>query len=247
MADWFKDERFWIDTFPFMFSADRMEAAQVEIDNLLALCGFEGRDVLDLCCGPGRHSLALARSGFAVTGVDGTPFLLNKARAAAEDAGLEIRWVKQDMREFLQPQSFDLALNLFTSFGYFDDPADDRKVLAHLHESLRPGGILIMEMMSKENLGMVYQPTMSEHRPGAGTLVQRHEIFDDWNRVRNEWIVIRGEEAHTYCFDLRLYSGQELRTLLQSTGFHDVKLYGDHEGHDFNAERYRLTVVARKA
>ena len=247
MADWFQNDDFWRETYPFMFSTERMEAAEEEINNLLALSGFQGKTVLDLCCGPGRHSLALARAGYTVTGVDGSPYLLEKARARAETAGVEVEWVLKDMREFLRPGAFDLVLNLFTSFGYFDDPEDDRKVLSNLHENLRSGGLCIMELMSKENLAMVYQPTMSEHRPEAGTLIQRHEVYDDWNRVRNEWIVIRGDKARTFLFDLRLYSGQELRERLQQTGFVDVRLYGDHEGHDFNAEKYRLTVVARKA
>ncbi|MBU0754702.1 MAG: methyltransferase domain-containing protein, partial [Planctomycetes bacterium] len=234
MSEWFRDEQFWVDTYPFMFTRERMDSAEEEIDNLLALSGFQGKTVLDLCCGPGRHSLALARAGFTVTGVDGSPFLLGKARSMAETAGLEIEWIHQDMRDFQRPEAFDLALNFFTSFGYFDDPEDDQKVLANLFACLKPGGLCIMELMSKENLAMVYQPTTSEHRPEAGTLVQRHEVFDDWNRVRNEWIVIRDGKAKSYWFDLRLYSGQELRECLKRTGFVDVKLYGDHEGHDFN-------------
>jgi SAM-dependent methyltransferase len=246
MADWFLDDDFWRTTYPFMFSKERLEAADEEINNLLALSGFQGKAVLDLCCGPGRHSLALARAGYAVTGVDGSSFLLEKARARAEEAGVEVEWIREDMRRFRRPGAFDLVLNLFTSFGYFDDPEDDRKVLSNLYENLKPGGVCIMELMSKENLAMVYQPTMSEHRPGAGTLIQRHEVYDDWNRVRNEWIVIHEEKARTFLFDLRLYSGQELRERLRQAGFAEVKLYGDHEGHEFNAEKYRLTVVARR-
>lgn len=246
MSEWFKNDEFWIKTYPFMFSQERMESSEEQVKNLLALTGIQGGAALDLCCGPGRHSVSLAQAGFAVTGVDGSSFLLDKARAGAQAAGVEVEWIQKDMRDFVRPDSFDLVINLFTSFGFFENPDDDMKVLSNLFTSLKPGGACVMDLMSKENLAMVYESTLSQHLPEAGTLVQRHEVFDDWNRVRNEWIVIKDGKAESFFFDLRLYSGQELRERLEKAGFTDVKLYGDLEGHPFDAERFRLTVVARK-
>ena len=87
MTQWFEDESFWVDTYPFMFSASRFTAAEAEIDPLLRLVGSELQSILDLCCGPGRFAVPLARRGFRVTGVDRTAFFLDKARerAAAEN------------------------------------------------------------------------------------------------------------------------------------------------------------------
>jgi 2-polyprenyl-3-methyl-5-hydroxy-6-metoxy-1,4-benzoquinol methylase len=70
--------------------------------------------VLDLCCGPGRHAVELARRGFQVTGVDACGFLLDRAAEHAARANLTADWVKQDMRRLLRPEAFDLACNLFT-------------------------------------------------------------------------------------------------------------------------------------
>ncbi|MBV9276310.1 MAG: class I SAM-dependent methyltransferase, partial [Verrucomicrobia bacterium] len=67
---------------------------------------------------PGRHSVALARQGFQVTGVDRSPFLLGKAQERAEFEKLSIEWVREDMRAFVRANGFDLVINLFTSFGY---------------------------------------------------------------------------------------------------------------------------------
>ena len=82
--DWFADESFWEELYPFLFSAERRAAAPGEIDAVLALIDDRPATLLDLCCGPGRHSVACAKRGIAVTGVDRSAFLLDKASAYAE-------------------------------------------------------------------------------------------------------------------------------------------------------------------
>ena len=114
--------------------------------------------MLDLCCGPGRHSLEFARRGFRVTGVDRTAHYLTTARAAATREGLTVEFVQEDMRHFHRPAAFDLALNLFSSFGYFEDVANDLRVLQHLHDSLKSGGQVLLEMAGKEPLARMFQP-----------------------------------------------------------------------------------------
>jgi SAM-dependent methyltransferase len=79
--EWFENDDFWRDFYPFMFSDERFAATPDEVSRILALTKCTGGSVLDLCCGPGRHSIELARRGFQVTGVDRSPFLLAKARA----------------------------------------------------------------------------------------------------------------------------------------------------------------------
>src|SRR5215831_11311976 len=93
---WFEDEDFWRDLYPYMFHADRYAAATGEVEQILALTHFAGRTVLDLCCGPGRHSIEFAQRGFQVTGVDRSSFLLSHAR----ERGGAAEWVQDDMRTF---------------------------------------------------------------------------------------------------------------------------------------------------
>jgi ubiquinone/menaquinone biosynthesis C-methylase UbiE len=77
--EWFDDDSLWRDMYPILFSAKRIADATDEIDKILALITPKGKRVLDLCCGPGRCSIALAKKGFKVTGVDRTKYLLDKA------------------------------------------------------------------------------------------------------------------------------------------------------------------------
>jgi SAM-dependent methyltransferase len=247
MKEWFENEVFWRTLYPYMFPPTRFEQTEGEVRHLLRLVKRRRGTVLDLCCGPGRHAVALAQRGFQVTGVDRTSFLLNKARQRARKAKVKVEFVRSDMRDFARPDTFDLALSLFTSFGYFDRKDDDRLVLRHLHESLKPGGVLVMDVVGKEWLAKVLQPTTSTKDPDGTILVQRHEIFDDWSRIRNEWILIRGRQATTFKFHHTLYSGQELRMLLDQAGFAEVNLFGHLDGRPYGPDAPRLVAVARKA
>lgn len=138
--EWFDDDSFWRELYPVMFSERRIAEADEQVAKALALTKPTGKSVLDLCCGPGRCSVSLAKRGFSVTGVDRTNYLLEKARARARAAHVKIEWVQEDMRDFVRPGSFALALSMFTSFGYFDDKREDMIVLENVYASLKPEG-----------------------------------------------------------------------------------------------------------
>ena len=246
MTQWFEDESLWVETYPYMFSPTRFVAAEEEIDPLLRLIGVRPQSILDLCCGPGRFAVPLARRGFRVTGVDRTTFFLDKAkeRAAAENVAIE--WIQEDMRTFVQPSAFDLAISMFTSFGYFDDKAEDLTVLRNVHESLRPGGALVMDVVGKERLARTFQPTNSRKQPDGAVVIDRREVYDDWTRVRMEWTIIKGNAVRVFTIHHTVYSGQELKDRLAAVGFGDVRLYGSIDGAPYGREADRLIAVARK-
>ena len=247
MPEWFADDRFWEDIYPFEFNETRMAAGETQTDRVIALSGIEQGDVVDVGCGPGRHAVALAKRGFRVTALDLSRFHLGKARQRAAEAGVGIEFVEADMRTFARPHTFDLALSLFTSFGYFDDPADDARVLASVARSLKPGGTLVMDVLSKEWLAAGFRPTLSEQLPDGRLWVIRQEVIDDWTRTRNAWLFIADGQARTYHFDLRVYSGQELKTLLAAAGFRDIRLFGGFDGRPYGRSAERLIAVARTA
>ena len=229
-----------------MFPEQRIVAADQQVADALALTKPAGKTVLDLCCGPGRCSIALAKKGFRVTGVDKTKYLLDKARSRARAARLKLEWVRADMRDFIRPNSFALALSMFTSFGYFDDRNEDVVVLRNIRESLQPGGVCLIEVLGKEGLAKVFQPTGS-HLLSDGTLiVERREIFDDWTRVRSEWLLVENRRVKRFQFHHTVYSGLELRDRMERVGFGGVKLYGSLRGDEYGPDAERLIAVGRK-
>ena len=243
--EWFKKSDFWELTYPFMFPETRIEKAEEDILSVLKLAGLEKGDVLDLCCGPGRFSIPLARMGFNVTGVDATGYLLNIAENRASLENVEVELVNEDMLKFCRPVSFDLVLNMFTSFGYFQDHSDNMKVLENVNESLRPGGKFVIEIMGKECLASIFHPVTDEETDEGILLIQRHRIEDGWNRIENDWMLIDNDNLlGRWKFSHWIYSATELNNMLLDAGFSNVDIYGDLEGTPYNSESGRLIALS---
>lgn len=244
--EWFNNQAFWRENYDVMFTPQRIADAAGQVAQLLELIQPPGIDVLDLCCGAGRCAIPLAKSGYTVTGVDCTAFMLDKARRQAAEEEVEIEWIEGDMRDFRRPDAFDLVINMFTSFGYFDDKRDDLLVLRNVLDSLKPGGSVVIDVLGKERLARELQPVTSSRLPDGAVFFERHEIYDEWTRIRNEWIVVRGRKARRFAFHHTIYSGQELRDRLELTGFVNVRLYGTFDGLPYGPDAPRLIAVGQK-
>jgi SAM-dependent methyltransferase len=246
MTVWHEQDVFW-QTVP-LFDQERLEAAPQEVDATLSMLGIESpAEVLDLCCGVGRHSLEFARRGYRVTGVDRTDAYLQIARQGANDEGLDVEWIQADMREFVRPEAFDAAINLFTSFGYFEDPAEDRQVVSNLYRSLKPGGALVMDLMGKEVLARIFLPRDWTELPDGTLFLQERTVSRDWTWIENRWILVKDGQQREFEISHRLYDGAGLKTLFLDAGFRSVDLYGDLSGTPYDTNARRLVAVARKA
>lgn len=244
---WHEQEDFWETTESLIFGEKRIEQASDEMEQVISLLKLDpSMKVLDMCCGVGRHTIELARRGFDTTGVDRTQRYLDRASAQAEEQKLDIRFVCEDMRKFCEPEKFDVAINLFTSFGYFDDPEDDKQAALNLYKSLKPGGVLLIEMIGKEIIARIFQPR-DWHEQEEGTIVlEERSTARDWSWMENRWILLKGDQRIERDFCHRLYSAVELKNLLLSCGFSSAQAYGSLDGTPYDHEAKRLTVVARK-
>jgi SAM-dependent methyltransferase len=116
------------------------------VDRLVARLGVAGRaSILDLCCGNGRHAVRLASRGFSVTGLDLSTASLALARARGNHA---VHWMRHDMRRPFGNAAYDYILNLFTSFGYFEDPADHFSVVSNIARALKPEGRVVIDFLN---------------------------------------------------------------------------------------------------
>ncbi|HTQ11941.1 MAG TPA: class I SAM-dependent methyltransferase [Fimbriimonadaceae bacterium] len=240
--DWHEDERFWELAEPTFFDDLRIHSALPEVEDLIRLTQVsEGARVLDLCCGPGRHSIELARKGMRVTAVDRTARYLDKARSRA--GSLDIEWVLEDARRFVRPGCFDLAINMFTSFGYFEDPGDDLRLLANVRESLRPGGKLVMQVTGKEVVARGFSERTWEDRDGC-LLLEERRLHPNFEAIENRWTLIRDGERHEIGFVVRLYAATEMLAIMTQAGFSGAKFYGTLSGLPYDHTARRMVVVA---
>ena len=160
-----------------------------------------GGPVADLACGPGRHSLALARRGFAVTGIDlSEPFLI-RARAARSRRlqGLPPpNFVCADLRQLaLADHSFNSVLLLGNSFGYFSD-AENRAILGQMRRILRPGGLFCLEITHREAYLEALEPYEEEVISRRRQTELRCQWWKEWDPDTRR---VRTLERHSLAAD----------------------------------------------
>ncbi|MCC6676668.1 MAG: class I SAM-dependent methyltransferase [Phycisphaerales bacterium] len=248
---WHESDEFWTLTGPAMFTPDKLAAAEAEIDWILKETGLAaagpGRPLpfrgLDMPCGVGRHALALARRGFEVTGVDRTAAYLEIAHSRTPP-GTPVEWRLDDMRAFDGAGRYDLALNLYTSIGYFEEPAENLRVLQNLRRALRTGGKLVVDALGKEVLARVLMPTQWQDLPDGSMELREARIVDDWRRVDNRWIIITPDGRRVEHRVLHwLYDAAELRRMMELAGFGNLRCFGSLAGGAYGPSATRLVII----
>lgn len=251
MNDWFENEDFWVQYAPIMFDSSRWAEASAVAEGIFKLAGKD-RDphslhILDAGCGLGRISVELALCGAQVTGVDMIrPFLEAGAEAATAEK-VEIEWVQADLRNFVRPAAFDIAVNMYTSFGYCKTIQEDAQILHNIAESVKPGGFFILEMLGREIA--VRDFTAGEWFERAGyTVLTDFSVEGAWEGLRSHWQLYTKEGLKAdHCFVQRLYAATELRELLLKAGFHSVEIYGDFDRSPYNEKARTMILLAQKS
>ncbi len=243
---WHDQDSFWETFGPLIFTHKMMAAAPQDVERVIAMLKLEpGSHICDLCCGVGRHSLELARRGFQVTSVDRTARYLKEATAKAEAEGLSIEFVHADAREFSRPGSFDAVINLYTSFGYFEAPSENIAVLDNIYESLKDGGRLLIELMSKEVLARIFRERDWRQEDDA-ILLEERKVGKNWEFIESRWILFKNGKKHEHTFYPRLYSAVELCEMLAHCGFKALETYGGLDGSPYDQHANRLAILGYK-
>jgi SAM-dependent methyltransferase len=205
-----------------------------------------GARILDVPCGQGRHAHLLAEAGFDVDGLDYSADLLAKARERG--TGPTLRYTRGDMRKLPARWTgrFDAVLNLFTSFGFFVDPADDRRVIEEFARVLRPGGLLVWHGGSRDGvmarfLGRDWWTTRD------GTMIAHERTFDPLSGVltiRSTWRGPRtqGEREHR----IRLYTATRIAELCADAGLIVEQAFDAFRDRALRRKSSEMLLVARK-
>lgn len=248
------DEEAWYETY---FREDYLEiiegvltpeGTEAQVKGIVSLLELEpGARVLDLACGHGRHSIPLANMGFDVTGYDLSEVFLDRARADAESQDASVRWIRGDMRELPFQDEFDAVINVFTAFGYFEDPEDDLRTLQGIRKALSPGGGFLLETIHRDALPARFQ-NRGFSRTSTGSLVLRERRWDLARDVMDEEVLlIRPDGSRTeYRMAMRMRSLHSYLDLLREAGLEPEAWYGGLDGSSLDLNSWRLVLVSRK-
>lgn len=203
--------------------------------------------VIDIACGSGRHSLELARRGFDVTGFDLSKFLIGEAKKSLKNSrekNLRVKFLIRDMRDFNFHNSFDVAVNIFTSFGYFKNDEENFRVIKNVSDSLKKGGYFFFDFLNKKNLESNLVP-LSKSVKGPFTIIQKRKIEN--NFVRKEISIRKGNSTSSFEEELKLYSVSEFKKVFESYSLKIQNLFGDYFGSKFSESgSQRLIIIAKK-
>ena len=239
--DWFES---WFDT-PYYHAlyAHRNDAeAAAFMDRLLDHLGLvPGMRVLDVACGKGRHSIHMASRCLQVTGVDLSENSIQQA-AALGVKGTE--FCVHDMRNPFPVSNCDAVVNLFTSFGYFDDPKEDANIVKNMAEACKLGGYVVQDYLNAEPV-LLNLPQRAELAQGSYEF-QTHK-YRDADHIVKDISVTDGGVVHQYQEKVRIFSESRLIELHESAGLTVQGVFGDVELGVFDAKSSpRIVVVSRK-
>lgn len=206
-----------------------------------------GGNILDVACGTGRHSIALTAAGFNVVGIDISPHLLRIAkRQGAKDL------VLGDMR-FLpfKDDAFGAAISMDTSFGYLSTESEDLQSLAEINRILIARGTFTVDVFNREHFATKYSgnaPVSKTWEYSSFYLQQTRTVSKSGDRLHDLWIVRPKKEGSEKAFEhtVRLYTSQQLTSLLKKARFTLQATYGDYEEQPYSQTTPRLILRASK-
>ena len=237
--------------------ASKARKSEMEIEQVIKRANVKAPlTVLDLACGVGRHSLALAARGYAVTGLDYSKPFLHEARQAARKRGHKITFVHGDMKNLkahFGPNEFGLVVSLFNSFGYFGRRAEDFRMLKAIYRVLTPGGAFVINTLNRDGVAKrLRTPKSAGREPLPKVFMIDAARYDPRKKqaVAN-WTIVdaRRRKATIFraSFVQNVYSHAELKRNLAAAGFTIVKTWGTLAGGTFNLrESWHQTILARK-
>ncbi|MFC7678044.1 class I SAM-dependent methyltransferase [Paenibacillus sp. GCM10028914] len=201
--------------------------------------------VLDLCCGMGRHSLALSEEGYHVTGVDLSDVLLDEAKELDQDKA--VSWILSDMRRLpVKDREYDAVLNLFTSFGYFTKDEEHIKVLQEIYRVLKPNGRFIIDFLNPDYVQQNLVPESSRESEGQ-RIKERREIENGYVKKEITITSLYGGETRHYHERVKLYTLDAFKLMVEEAGLCIDQVHGSYDEDRYEPEvSPRMIFVGRR-
>ena len=244
MSEWFK-EWFASDEYLNVYKHRDTGDAKSVISLILKNVSIPNKaNILDAACGAGRHAIALAQKGYQVTAFDLSEPLIAKAKTLSDELNLNINFFNADLRTVDFNERFNLILNLFTSFGYFENDEENFRFLIDSKKWLLPKGYFILDYL---NMNFIIE----NHVPQSVKAMENKKIIENRRfnngRIEKEIIIHNGNKVETYNESVKLYSLEQIAEVAKKAGLTINKIFGDYKGNEFDEElSERLIIIFRK-
>ena len=201
----------------------------------------KGSKLIDIACGKGRHATYFNSLGLDVVGIDLSP---NSITSAKRNKNETLQFVVHDMRKIYQKNHFDIATNLFTSFGYFDTYKDEQKAINTMASNLKPGGLLIIDF--KNITKVIANLVESECKIINGITFNIKRKVENEMIIKDIYIKHGGTKQH-FQEKVKAISLETFTKLISKAELKIIDIFGNYKLEDFNAmASSRLILVCRK-
>lgn len=216
--------------------------AESFIDNLISKLQLKkDSKLIDIACGKGRHATYFNKKGMDVVGIDLSE---NSIAVAKKMENRNLQFAVHDMRKVFQENHFDIAINLFTSFGYFENPEDEQKAINAMAKNLNSGGILVIDFLNakKAIINLVEQ----EKKDIDGIIFHINKKFDGKHIIKN---IAFSDKGKDYYFQekVKALSLAEFSVFIDAAGLKIIDIFGNYNLDDFDATSSdRLILICKK-
>ena len=234
-SDWFNSKYYHI----LYQNRDEKEAEQF-LSKLQVF--FRKKDqILDIACGNGRHSIFLNSLGYQITGIDLSEKSIKAAKQKSDNKILFDVW---DMRKSYKKEHFDVVLNLFTSFGYFDSEKEDLEAIQAISNNLKDEGILIIDFLNSKKV--ITNLVESEQKILSGITFNINRKIEEGFILKNIQFTDKGKDFE-FTEKVKALNLSDFTKLFNFAQLKISDIFGDYKLNKYNPiDSDRLIIVAKK-
>ena len=240
MTSWYKN---WFDSkyYHILYNKRNHDEAELFINNLLKFLSPTKKSYfLDLCCGKGRHSILLNKMGYRVDGID---LSKNSIKQASREKKNNLNFFVRDMRLIREQNKYNFILNLFTSFGYFNDSKDNHLVINGVSKALKKNGLFIIDFLNIEK-------TLKDLNKSETIKINEINFYvKRWSDLNFLYKKIEFKEKNKkfeFTERIQLLNKEQIVNLCSKSNLKNVSIFGDYQLNDFNENSERLILLFKK-
>lgn len=231
--------------YPIVYQHRNDKEAREQVEFVFSELNIQhNHKILDLCCGYGRHLIFLYSKSSFLVGFDLSVYLLKKAQKFLSDKALLVRG---DVRylPFL-PESFDIVLNFFTSFGYFDDDKENIRQIEQVSFVLKNKGTFFFDYLNPAQVEKI--KNIETEKTYQSYIIKENRCYDkSKNELRKDVsIYLNSQLKKSYIERIKIYSLDEILEMFTSQNLYIKKIYGNYNKEPYTKESPRLIIVGEK-